>query len=181
MNITLERQPDGSARPVAAPDKLVLGGPGAEQVVQWTGEQGRVLSVGTGLAGVRLPEPVLDGPVATYPEVLPGVDLRVEARPAGFEQLWVVKSRLGVTSLTAGQLLGGVLGFASKITSDKLAWTPKSDGSIAVTDPASKKAVGTFVAPSMWDGAVDRGGADPRSGRQGRFPAPCGRGAGAGR
>lgn len=163
VNITLERQADGSARPVAVPDELVLGGAGDDQVVKLTDERGRVLSVGTGLAGVKLPEPALDGAVATYREVLPGVDLRVEARPAGFEQLWVVKSRLGVASLTAGQLLGSTLGFASKITSDKLAWTPKSDGSITVTDPASKDPVGTFAAPVMWDGTVDRGAADPRS------------------
>ncbi|MEV7412500.1 hypothetical protein AB0O04_32210, partial [Streptomyces althioticus] len=41
-----------------------------------------------------LPEPVLDGPRALYPEVLPGVDLLLVAREeGGFAQLLIVKTR----------------------------------------------------------------------------------------
>ena len=40
----------------------------------------------------ELPEPVLAGTKATYPEVLPSIDLAVEATRTGFEQFVVVKS-----------------------------------------------------------------------------------------
>ncbi|MBO3747459.1 LamG domain-containing protein [Streptosporangiaceae bacterium NEAU-GS5] len=44
------------------------------------------------LAPWPLPTPVLSGDTATYPDVLPGVDLRLSATPAGFTQLLVVRT-----------------------------------------------------------------------------------------
>ncbi|MGW0432745.1 DNRLRE domain-containing protein [Micromonospora sp. NPDC003197] len=53
-------------------------GRGVEQVsLGWRGE---------------LPQPVLDGPKATYVEVRPGVDLVIEAGRTGFEYFFVVKT-----------------------------------------------------------------------------------------
>ncbi|MFD0479756.1 hypothetical protein ACFQ0B_75140 [Nonomuraea thailandensis] len=40
-----------------------------------------------------LPKPTLSGDTATYPEVMPGVDLQVTADVDGFSHLLVVKSR----------------------------------------------------------------------------------------
>jgi hypothetical protein len=40
-----------------------------------------------------LPEPTLRGPTATYPDVLPGVDLRITAAAESVTQTLVVKTR----------------------------------------------------------------------------------------
>ena len=42
-------------------------------------------------AGVRLPEPELDGNVALYRDVQPGVDLELEALPAGYAKRLIVR------------------------------------------------------------------------------------------
>ncbi len=44
-------------------------------------------------AGVRLPEPELDGNVALYRDVQPGVDLELEALPAGYAKRLIVRDR----------------------------------------------------------------------------------------
>ncbi len=56
-------------------------------VTEPTGEQ-----VQLGWPG-ELPEPVLDGPVATYEDVTAGVDLQVKATTTGFETFMVVNDR----------------------------------------------------------------------------------------
>ncbi|MEV4263542.1 hypothetical protein [Kribbella sp. NPDC049584] len=45
------------------------------------------------MAPWKLPQPSLDGTKATYAEVQPGVDLRLDARRSGFESDFVVKQR----------------------------------------------------------------------------------------
>lgn len=40
-----------------------------------------------------LPEPKVEGDTAAYPEVLPGVDLVLQATPTGFEQLFILRKR----------------------------------------------------------------------------------------
>lgn len=73
---------DGSrVRPAAVPGEVSLSGGGSEPVVSMTGADG--VGAEVGLDGVVLPEPVLDGSTATYRDVVPGVDVRVEARPGG--------------------------------------------------------------------------------------------------
>ncbi|MBC6451732.1 LamG domain-containing protein, partial [Actinokineospora sp. HBU206404] len=89
VDTTLERRADGSVAPRATVIDLALSGggkglplvrmaaKGAEAGLVWPDE---------------LPIPVLDGPTATYPEVLPGVDLKVTADVLGYQQLLVVKT-----------------------------------------------------------------------------------------
>ncbi|MEU0523908.1 LamG domain-containing protein [Streptomyces niveus] len=86
---SLVRRPDGTIGPKAAVTDLSFsgGGDGADLVTVADGE--RALTVGwTG----ELPEPTLDGASAVYPEVLPGVDLRLTATLEGYRQVLVVKS-----------------------------------------------------------------------------------------
>ncbi|WP_344222663.1 DNRLRE domain-containing protein [Kribbella sancticallisti] len=73
------------------------------------------------LAPWKLPEPTLDGTKATYAEVQPGVDLRLDARRSGFEADFIVKERpivapvwripLRTKGLTARQATDGTVEF----------------------------------------------------------------------
>lgn len=90
VDTTLRRLPDGTVAPIAVNVDLRLSGGGEDRPLVVLGKDGR--EVGLRWPG-PLPEPVLDGPIATYPEVLPGVDLVVRADVQGFNQVLVVKSR----------------------------------------------------------------------------------------
>jgi len=90
VDLTLERRADGTVGPRVAAVDLRLSGGGAQSPLVVVADGGR--EVGLGWQG-SLPAPVLEGPTATYPEVLPGVDLTVTADVEGFTQLLVVKSR----------------------------------------------------------------------------------------
>ncbi|MGH1556305.1 hypothetical protein ACRAWF_44745 [Streptomyces sp. L7] len=86
---TLERRADGTVGPRAAVADVSFsgGGDGADLVT--VEEGGKSLTVGW---PGELPEPRLDGASAVYPEVLPGVDLRMTATGEGYRQVLVVKS-----------------------------------------------------------------------------------------
>jgi hypothetical protein len=71
---------DGTIGPRVAAVDLRLSGGGAQSPLVVVADSG--LEVGLGWQG-SLPAPVLEGPTATYPEVLPGVDLTVTADVEG--------------------------------------------------------------------------------------------------
>ncbi|MCG8918149.1 DNRLRE domain-containing protein [Actinokineospora sp. PR83] len=88
VDTTLVRRVDGSVAPKAAAVDLTVSGGGTAPLVALAADGAR-----TGLTWpTPLPAPVLDGPTATYPEVLPGVDLKVTADVVGFSQVLVVKT-----------------------------------------------------------------------------------------
>jgi hypothetical protein len=84
---TLKADRDGVSA-VAVPGALRFSGGGSAPLVE--------LSQGAARFTLGwpdpLPPPMLSGPTATYPEVLPGVDLLVRATPTGFTHLLSVKS-----------------------------------------------------------------------------------------
>ncbi len=84
----LTRSADGSVAPKVATVDLAFSGGGDAPLVRMR-EAGRELALSW---PEKLPAPVLEGPRATYREVLPDVDLRMEAQEDGFTQLLVVKS-----------------------------------------------------------------------------------------
>ncbi|QUF05329.1 LamG domain-containing protein [Actinosynnema pretiosum subsp. pretiosum] len=89
VDTTLEARPDGTVAAKATTSGAVLSGGGAGPLAKlWSG--GR--SMDWFWPG-ELPEPVLDASVATYPEVLDGIDLQVRATAEGFVQHPVVKNR----------------------------------------------------------------------------------------
>ncbi|GAA2885645.1 LamG domain-containing protein [Actinoplanes cyaneus] len=89
VDTTLHANGDGTLSPIASPTAVVLSGGG-------TGPLARVASQGRELVwtwtGVALPKPVTAGPVATYAEVLPGVDLTLHVDEWGFAEVLVVKT-----------------------------------------------------------------------------------------
>lgn len=92
VDLALERKPDGSFAPKASTVEVAFSPGGTD------GEAHPLAKVALGghEVGLRwdgeLPEPVVDGATLTYPNVLPDVDLRVEAHLEGFSELLVIKT-----------------------------------------------------------------------------------------
>ncbi|TDC41446.1 DNRLRE domain-containing protein [Micromonospora sp. KC213] len=95
-----------------------------------------------------LPEPVLDGPRALYPEVRPGVDLLVVAREAGgFGQLLIVKNRSAETVRAVGALTYGLRSATAVFRHDP------TTGGVRALDPADGREVASVPSPFVWDSA----------------------------
>lgn len=86
-----------------------------------------------------LPDPELNGNTVTYPEVLPGVDLRMTAQQDGFTQLLVVKSAEAAASDELSQL-------RLKLDADGMQVKETADGGLAAIDEGAGSAV--FEAPA---------------------------------
>jgi large repetitive protein len=144
IDLTLTRNDGGAIAPAAAPDSLLLSdgtsATGTHVLARLASGKKRALSVDWSGA---LPAPTLSGNVATYADVQPGVDLKVEATRTGFEQYFVIKNRpadgtvpdltlpLSVTGLHVRDRSGSISG--QKIETTK------------------GKTVGSISSASTWD------------------------------
>ncbi|MFJ6213454.1 LamG domain-containing protein [Streptomyces sp. NPDC092296] len=138
---TLVRRADGSIGPKAAVVDLSFS-PGGDTDLVTLGEGGR--SLGLGWRGV-LPVPVLDGSSAVYPEVLPGVDLRVTASVEGFRQVLVVKSRQAAENPDLAKV-------SFPLRAEGLSVREGPGGGMTAVDPDGN-AVFRAAAGEMWDSA----------------------------
>jgi|GEM_PF-890775 len=105
-----------------------------------------------------LPEPVLRGDTATYPDVLPDVDLLVRAEPESFAQMLVVRNRRAATHPRLAEV-------GWRVSTDNLDLRTRDGGVVEVVDDAGRV---VFTAPPslMWDSP-----AAPRAARAGTGPA----------
>ncbi|BCB78191.1 hypothetical protein Pflav_046010 [Phytohabitans flavus] len=102
VDLTLHARPDGTVAPAAHLNDLTLAG-------RREGGESDLASIKAG--GTRramrwsdgLPEPVLDGKRAIYRDVLPGIDLVVEAQMTGYEQFTVIKNRAALAHYDRAQ------------------------------------------------------------------------------
>lgn len=95
-----------------------------------------------------LPEPVLDGPRALYPEVLAGADLLIVAREeGGFGQLLIVKNRAPATIKAASTLSYGLRSKTAVFHRDK------TTGGVLALDPGSGREISSIPSPFAWDSA----------------------------
>jgi hypothetical protein len=145
----LRRGSGGVIRPVATSRPLVLSGGGAVNPLVILGSGAQRLDLRW---SGRLPAPMLSGSTATYRNVMPGVDLRVTARYAGYTQLFVVHSRAAGLRLLASHP-------SLQITSPGLTFRSDGHGGLAAVTRRGK-VVFTAPAPVMWDS----GPANPRDG-----------------
>jgi hypothetical protein len=151
VDLNLRENPDGTISSAVHPAQLNVSG-------RRPGSSGELASIETGTGRVSmgwngaLPEPVLAGPQATYSEVLPGVDLVIEATRSGFEQFVVLKSPAAVSRVRDLKipLAGANLGKVQE----------NADGSLNVTDKAGKRTA-SVPAPLMWDSQVMPNGETP--------------------
>jgi RHS repeat-associated protein len=146
IDVTWEQAADGSVRARAHPLGLALAGPGgapgkARDLVRLSaGGHGMTL----GWRG-RLPRLVVEGTRATYPEVLPGVDLVVEATRTGFEQFLVVKARPADPAALAVTLPLALQGLTAHRRAGRGVEFVDGQGRVA----------GLLAEPVMWDAQVD--------------------------
>ncbi|MEP7368085.1 MAG: DUF2599 domain-containing protein [Dermatophilaceae bacterium] len=171
VDLSLAANPDGSAGPRGHAGGLRLKGASAtasgtaasatETDVVSVSEPGKTSrEVVLGWPG-KVGKPVLVGEKATYGEVQPGVDLVVESRRSGFEQLLVVKSAAALAAL-AGAATGGVVSWSLPVKTKGLTARAETDGSVSFVD-AKDVVVSRFEAPMAWDAKVDPRSGDPVS------------------
>ncbi|WP_163506828.1 RICIN domain-containing protein [Fodinicola acaciae] len=136
---TLHRQPDGSIRPAATTVPIVLSGGGSTNL----------LSIGHPDAQVRmgwiakLPAPEVSADTATYPDVFPGVDLRIQVTIDGFSHLLVVKDRAAAQNPALRTL-------HYPVSATGVTLRTKADGRTVAVDRAGK-ILFTAGNPMMWD------------------------------
>lgn len=161
---TLVRQPDGSVLPKATVAAVRLSGGGTGPLVKM--EQG-----GTPWAlswPSPLPAPTLAGDTATYPEVLPGVDLVVRATVDGFSHLLLVKSAQAAANPRLGAITYRLGGAGATATPDGGVVLTAADGSTLVS-AASADMWDSTAAPAVEE-AFGSSAAGPGSGsRQARM------------
>jgi hypothetical protein len=143
--ITLSTGAGRSAKSVGAQPLLRLTRDGTTAGFDWPG---------------TLPEPVVTGSTATYPEVLPGVDLRVEVDVDTVHEVVVVKTPEAAANVAK-------LGFGVPVQNGAV--TKDADGSLHVRNAAGDE---KFTAPpaAMWDSS----GVETATQDFTRGPAPAG-------
>lgn len=94
----------------------------------------------------KLPEPVISGDTATYPDVLPQVDLQLTADASGYSSILVVKSRKAAADPRLRSL-------ALNTTSSHVEVTPTHDGGASATDKRTGETVFHSDTALMWDSA----------------------------
>ncbi|MGI5412700.1 LamG-like jellyroll fold domain-containing protein [Streptomyces chartreusis] len=144
IDTTLAREADGFVRAKNTAAGLSFSGGGGGGGLVTLGDNGHELRLGWPTA---LPEPRLDGNTATYPDVLPDVDLKLTALSSGYTSVLVVKTAeaaknpaLATIEMTVS---GGGLDVAPTASGGFIA--RDGDGTPVFESPAGR----------MWDSAGD--------------------------
>ena len=140
VDTTMVRRADGTVGPKATTVELALSGGGAKAPLVRFGKNGKRISLSW---PGKLPEPTLDGSIATYAEVLPGVDLAVRAEPDGYVEHLVIKTAEAAKNPALAKIRLGM-------TTEGVSLRNKPDGGLDATDA---KGTVVFTAPpaAMWD------------------------------
>lgn len=144
VDTDLEAASNGAVAPKAATVGLQFSGGGDKAPLVRMERAGRTLSLSW---PKPLPAPELHGATATYPEVLPGVDLRMGAQEDGFTQLLVVKSAEAAASPDLAEL-------RLKLASDGLDVKETATGGLEAVDTGAKGTVFEAPKPMMWDSST---------------------------
>ncbi|WP_411153050.1 LamG-like jellyroll fold domain-containing protein [Streptomyces sp. A30] len=144
IDTTLVREADGSVRAKNTTADLVFSGGGSGDGLVTLEDEGRVLQLGWPTA---LPEPRLDGDTATYPGVLPDVDLKLTALSSGYTSVLVVKTPEAAQNPALATI-------RMTLSADGLDIAPTADGGFVARDGDGTP---VFDSPAgrMWDSAGD--------------------------
>jgi hypothetical protein len=140
LDATLQRNPDGSLSPAVTTNRLTLSSGGS-------GPMATMSSGGMSVAftlPMALPEPTLDGDAATYPDVLPDVDLVVTAdRQGGLSHVFVVHTAAAAANQALHRLSVATHNVGVAMSAD-------AAGNITGKDRTGRPVV-TAPTPLMWD------------------------------
>lgn len=137
---TLRRNADGTISPVATTVAMTFSGGGDAPMARLAAPAGRSLELSW---PATLPAPVLDANVATYPEIMPGVDLRIVADVDRLTHIFVIKNRQAAANARRLTVNTSMTGLTLK---------PGEAGSLDAVDAKGER-VFTGLSPLMWDSA----------------------------
>ncbi|WP_129306469.1 LamG domain-containing protein [Streptomyces sp. L2] len=139
---TLVRRSDGSVAPKAAAVGMTFSGGGDRTPLARITDRGRSMELSW---PGSLPAPTLDGTSALYPDVLPGVDLQLNATPESFQPVFVVKTAEAAANDQLKKLTFG-------LKADGLQVREGPSGNLVAVDASGQT---VFKAPParMWDSA----------------------------
>ncbi|MFE5721404.1 LamG domain-containing protein [Streptomyces erythrochromogenes] len=140
IDTSLRARPDGTLAPVATATDVSFSGGGTGPLVRMS-RAGRELALNW---PGSLPTPVLSGSSATYPDVLPDVDLRVSADADGFSQVLVVKNAQAAADPRLATLRMPVSGKGLTVRST-------TDGGLEAVDAQAGGIAFEAPRPTMWD------------------------------
>jgi hypothetical protein len=129
VDTRLTRLPDGTLAPSATTAAVRFSGGGSAPLVT-VASDGRMWTMSW---PAPLPVPVLDGDTATYPEVLPGVDLQVNATVDGFTHQLVVKTPEAAASDALREIRYQVGGGLASMPADGTVLVTADDGTTLAT------------------------------------------------
>ncbi|GAA4936423.1 DNRLRE domain-containing protein [Streptomyces coeruleoprunus] len=112
-----------------------------------------------------VPTPIVDGPRALYPEILPGADLVLTAGDGGFAQLLVVKNRQAAADPRVAQLSYG-------LSSPDLSFSLDSVTGVLTAVDAAGTDVADSPTPLMWDSSGTPALTDGQAGTSASPTAP---------
>lgn len=141
VDTTLVRQDDGSVGPKAAVTAMRFSGGGTNAPLATISRAGRIMNI---TWPGKLPRPTLARNSATYPEVLPEVDLVVHVSATSFTHVLVVKTARAATLPQIRTVSYGLSG-------TNLRFSAGQDSRLAATDIGSGQVVFESPAPKMWD------------------------------
>ncbi|MEV1007136.1 LamG domain-containing protein [Streptomyces sp. NPDC049881] len=155
---TLRSLPDGGIAPVASALDVVVSGGGDEPMFTLEGLAGRELTIDW---PGDLPEPQVSGAVATYPDVLPGVDLQVRAEVDNVAHLLVVKTPEAAADPALDEL-------SLPVTAEGLDLRADGGGGLEAVDAGAGGIVFSAAQPMMWDSS----GSSPAGARSAAADGP---------
>jgi hypothetical protein len=150
VDTTLETRADGTVAPKATAADVSFSGGGLAALARMKSGSGTLTLKWRG----QLSPPTLSGDTATYPEVLPDVDLRVRATVRGFSHELLVKSPAAAANPALAKVTFDLATTGVAMAGDK-------DGNMRGVDAAGA-VLFQAPAPRMWDTpAVQARSADP--------------------
>lgn len=160
VSTDLSKASDGMLVPTATPTPVEFSAGGSGPLARVQTPAGGWISVAAPLG--TLPQGVVDGSSVTYPEVLPGVDLRLSATTAGMSEVLVVKTPKAASDPHLNALRFPIAGAQVRDGSAQdSATATASDGSVLVSP-----------SPTWWDSAQG-GDADGPGGAGLTKPVPA--------
>ncbi|MEU3188136.1 LamG domain-containing protein [Streptomyces sp. NPDC006923] len=165
IDTSLRKRADGSVTPEAASVGIAFSGGGGAPLIALE-RAGRELSLSWPTA---LPTPVIDGSTATYPSVLPDVDLKVRADVDGVSHTLVVKTPQAAANPQLAELRLGM-------HTDGMTVQETTDGGLRAMDTGAGGPVFEAPQPLMWDSSTAEGTSVSRKAASAKLDASGGPG-----